>query len=210
MPATPLFMSLTTEGGGSVIGESEVDGFEGWIELDDWNWGATFQQAEGDGRDEVVPTKFSFAKPPDRSSTVLMKALNSGKPFPKARICFSDWAGKDFELWVELSNMRMVTLSMTGSLSDASADLDEHWECDFNSIKFKHLVKNQLGQKVASDAEIMRPPNASLSAPKRERPRQRDDQDLDEEGAGRERGKGRDAPSRSGARSGGVGGKPKT
>lgn len=197
MPSTPLFLSLTTDAGGSVIGESEVDGFEQWIELDDWNWGASFQQAEGDGRDEVVPTKFSFAKPPDRSSTALMKALNTGKPYPKAKICFVDWSYSQFELWVELTNLRIVSLSMTGSLADASADLDEHWECDFNAIKFKHFVKNNLGQKVASDAEILRPPNASLNAPKRQRPRRDSDQDDDDE----------QADSRGGAkRSGGNGG----
>lgn len=204
MPSTPLFMSLSTDGGGSVTGESEVDGFEKWIELDDWNWGASFQQAEGDGRDEVVPTKFSFTKPPDRSSTVLMKHLNNGKPFPKASICFSDWTYNEFELWVELTNLRIISLSMTGSLSDAAADMDEHWECDFNTIKFKHFVKNPLGQKVATDAEIQRPPNASLSAPRRRRPRRDDDDDRDDDRDDRDRD-GRGGNNRAGSRNGGGG-----
>lgn len=180
MSNSSVFMRLTKQGGGAVDGECEVDGYEDWIELDDWSWGVAFQQQEDDGKDQAVPTKFSFNKAPDRSSTVLMSHLNTSKPFAKADIRLVDWKHSRFELRAELTNLRMVSLSFSGQLADASADLDEHWECDFNTVTFSHFMGNDKGQKVPRTTSFTRPPNASLNSPRKAKPKKDEDDEQDD------------------------------
>jgi type VI protein secretion system component Hcp len=165
MPTTTLFMRLTSEGGQAINGESEVEDFEQAIELDDWNWGIGYQLGDDSGRDEVVPTKFSFSKPPDCSSPVLMSYLYAGKVFPKMVIHFVDWTASRFKLEVELLEVRLTSLEFNGNQSEAAADLDERWECDFNQVKFTSSVRDETGKRVQRNVVLPRPANASLEAP---------------------------------------------
>jgi len=183
MPMTNLFMELIADGGSKVSGESEVDGYAGLIELDDWSWSLHWEAASGDERAGIAPTTFTFAKGPDRSSTVMMKALVSGKPFTKAIVHFVDFLHTRFELHVEFTEFRIVSYSLSGSIGNAEASMSETWEADFNQIKLKHAHHTHSKQKIHKESSIERPRHKVARSGARDTPEAKYKQWLKEQDA---------------------------
>ncbi|HSI61231.1 MAG TPA: type VI secretion system tube protein Hcp [Ideonella sp.] len=151
-----LFMNLRAEGDRPVKGECEVEGFEGWIEIDDWSWAIDMEHQKG-RQSNAIPTLLEFSKAPDRSSTRMMSALISGKPFEVATICLVDATDTKMQLEVNLAEVRVMEYSLSGRDGEHAATLDESWTLDYRAMTFEYRMPSKQGAWLA---EVVRPPGA--------------------------------------------------
>lgn len=154
MGSINLYMDLRAEGDRQVKGDCEVEGFEGWIEIDDWSWALDMEHVKG-RQSNAIPTLLEFSKAPDRSSTRLMSALVSGKPFEQATICLVDATDTHLQLRVSLAELRVMECGLSGRDGDRAATLDESWTFDYRQIAFEYHMPSKKGAWLA---EVYRPP----------------------------------------------------
>lgn len=175
---TQLFMKLSSAQTNQLIaGESEAEGFEGQIELDSWGWELNRKEAEGseagDGEwakedgSEVQPSLFSFNKRTDKSTTMMLNHLQTGK-FLTAVITMTDaarYGGKvewNFDLVITLTKVRVCEFGIDGDVNDDSAELTEEWTFSYQEIDFSYKASGMKGRIMT---KLNRSPNAKNIKP---------------------------------------------
>lgn len=153
-----IFMRLTGDKVGEVLGDCEVATRRNWIELDDWNWSL----GREDKNDAIEPSPFAFSKMMDRSSTTMMEAMKLGDELV-ASIVVEDASQRDFALLIELGGVRIVGYELSAA-SDKEDTVEESWLFDYEVIRFEH--RPDAGAKSAP-AEIHRRPGLSNEPPEK-------------------------------------------
>lgn len=178
-----LFMKLTGAGSREIPGESEAEGFERQIEIDDWSWsiattttkkkdssstaprprtndahliGDRFQAAAQD-ETKTEPSVFSFSKTMDRSSTALMHAMTSGELL-FAVISMEESSEAEFEVEINLNRVRVIDYKVDGKNDKASGEITEKWVFNYSDIAFHYLPTTHRGKLTVS---LSRPADAS-------------------------------------------------
>nr|WP_316643679.1 type VI secretion system tube protein Hcp [uncultured Roseateles sp.] len=169
-------MKLTGSGAREIAGESEAEGFERQIEVDDWSWsvattttkksvgGSTSSSAPRTNDANLVgsrppavsqeetttdPSVFSFSKMMDRSSTAMMHAMTSGELL-SAIITMEESSEAEFEVEIELNRVRVIDYKVTGKNDKASGEIEEKWVFNYSDIAFHYLPTTHRGKLTAS------------------------------------------------------------
>jgi len=178
-----LFMKLTGTGSRAIDGESEAEGFERQIEIDDWTWSVATETVKKDKgtaprprtndanlvgdrfqpidqeETRTVPSVFSFSKRMDRSSTALMSAMTSGELL-FAVISMEESSQAEFEVEIQLNRVRVIDCKIDGKNDKASGDIDEKWVFEYSDIAFDYLPSVQRGKLSVS---LSRPAGSSTT-----------------------------------------------
>jgi type VI protein secretion system component Hcp len=108
--------------GGPIEGECTVDGYEGFIVLESWNWTLTTKD------DKLVPSGISFNKVSDRATVAMLELLQTCKEAPSAVILVEeDSVDSDFEVKLTLSQVRILSFSLNGQVDEKSGSMEESW-----------------------------------------------------------------------------------
>lgn len=173
MAFSHLYLLLLDKANEAVQGDTLTAKYKNQIECADWRWQVrtkedartTGHRATGAGS-RVEPTVLCFSKPPDRSSTRMMTALDTGELFPKATFTlYEELAGdrKDtlgsFNLRIMLTEVRVIKYNLCASSDPNEVTLSEDWEFDYQEITFEFNM--QGNQKVS----VQRRPNSSYEPP---------------------------------------------
>lgn len=120
----PAFMKL-----GDIKGEVTAEGFEKWIELLSYSWGATqsggSHSGGGGGAGKVSFQDFHFASSTSTASPQMAEAMCQGKVFPKVElqvVGMSDDNRYRVFLKYELTNVLISSYQMGGSGNEIPVD----------------------------------------------------------------------------------------
>jgi len=134
---------------GPIDGECNVEGYEKFIDLDDWSW--TLKIAN----DKPNPTTIRFSKPSDRSSIPMLKLLYAGELAPSAVILVEeDSADSAFEVRLTLTNVQFTSFSLNGKVDEKKGSMQERWEVRADDIAIVYRAHAEKGDhkfKVKSD-----------------------------------------------------------
>jgi type VI protein secretion system component Hcp len=183
--AAKLFMKLKGTRSGEIKGESEAEGFEGEIELDDWSWTLSrvkaaaakapsstktndaslvssrpTQSSTDPNPTTTEPSVFSFSKQMDRSSTALLSAMASSELL-EAWITLEEASDAEFELVIHIEKIRVVEYKMSGKNDKASGEITEDWVFNYESIDFDYKFSPREGKVSVT---LTRLPGASTAA----------------------------------------------
>jgi type VI protein secretion system component Hcp len=169
-----LFLKLVHVNGGAAIkGESEVDGFEGQIELDSWSWALQRSKnvESGAGMAAQVrgvasphatePTPIAITKLMDRATPAMLAAMESAAPL-RAELSLREDSDSQFELIMLLTNLRITSYELDGSNSDKSGELSERWEVTYEVITFDYKPNPK---SATMSVTLRRSARATSSAP---------------------------------------------
>lgn len=107
--------------GGPIEGDCTVEGYEGFIDLESWDWSLTY-------KDKLVPSGISFSKMSDRATIPMLELLQRCKEAPSAVILIEeDSADSDFEVKLTLTQVRFLTYSLTGEVDEKRGTMTENW-----------------------------------------------------------------------------------
>jgi type VI secretion system secreted protein Hcp len=163
--AAAHYLELLDREGYRVDGESEGRGHEGQIDITSWNWdvsdksaaktgastnvagrgvAATSAKASAGSTEEVGidPSLFTFTKPVDCATTVLMKAMNGGELLQRATFELleeMEEVKNPFHLRVLLEKVTVVSYRLGGRAGEFRVDLDETWELNYTTISFDYV-----------------------------------------------------------------------
>ncbi|MBT9500364.1 MAG: type VI secretion system tube protein Hcp [Burkholderiaceae bacterium] len=181
-------MKLTAAGSREIKGESEAEGFEGQIEVDDWSWeiatttgmkvdkpsqSPRFDDANlrssrplpvTESETTTLPSVFRFSKMMDRSSTALMYAMTSGELLT-AVVSMEESSTAEFEIEITLTQVRVTHYEVNGKNDKASGEIEEKWHLNYSDINFDYLP-TALKDKGKLSVKLTRPAGASTDAPK--------------------------------------------
>lgn len=165
MAIAHLYLELLDQKKAAVAGDVATKNFEGQIECDDWSWKVENKEQKAQGRttgqiSRVEPSILTFSKPPDRSSTRLMKAISTGELFPKATFTlYEELQGSveategSFHLRLVLVDVRVLRYELGGKTSDKDVSLDETWDLTYKTITFQFDEGKQ-------QVQVTRPPGS--------------------------------------------------
>jgi type VI secretion system Hcp family effector len=154
-----LHMKIVGANAGEIQGESRINKFAGWIEIDDWTWETAYQKPPGgtEHEKEPVPSVLSFSKLMDRASTIMLKAMITGDLL-RVTISMDEQVTDDpFGLTIVLEDARLIEYDADFKTGDKQLSVEEKWSLDYREIRFTYKV----GGKAAPDARLQRPSWAS-------------------------------------------------
>ena len=192
MAQATQFLRFADEKGRLLVeGESLDD--EHWKEIDitSWSWSVvdpTVQPAKPKGgarqalqgvksqvttlKDEresdrlPKPSTLTFGKFTDRSTPLLLVAMESGTPFPKAILTieerFEDAPNK-FQMKVELAKVRVENLTWSASAESAGMTFSEEWTLNYSQVHITYDWREDKRENLAPgiiDQLFDRPPDA--------------------------------------------------
>ena len=107
---------------GTAQGESKQAGFEGWIEIQGWDWEVEAESSWTKGAGSSVgkpnPGKFNFEHYYDKSSPIILQYISAGKSFPtvKMRMCKTVGNAKPDEFFfVDMDEAFITKVSQSAS-----------------------------------------------------------------------------------------------
>lgn len=150
MAIAHLYLELLDQKKAAVRGDVLTKNFANQIECDDWSWKVENKEAAqvagiatGQGN-RIEPSILTFSKAPDRSSTRLMKAIQTGELFAKATFTlFEELQGRvedtegSFHLRLVLTDVRVLRYELSGKTSDKEVTLEETWDLTYRTITFQ-------------------------------------------------------------------------
>ena len=167
MKAAAHFFKLDTKNASeSVKGDGVVQGFEGQIEIDTWDWdvkksGSTTEK-QAQTRSPIEPSLFSFTKAPDRATVRLIKAMHDNEIFPKGTLTLFEKltgdksaTGGEFHLVIVLTDVVVNSYKLNVTSGDKEITLDEDWDLRYRTIEYRF-------DKGGQSALITRPPGTTM------------------------------------------------
>ncbi len=166
-----LFMKVnkSTKDGEMIKGESLTEGYEGQIELEDWNWELERTTASAGQDAKAEPSVFSFTKYLDRSTTSLLNATKAGTLH--AHVTLDDFSDSQLKLSLVMEGVRVTKYSLTGKTDKASGSIEEQWEFNYEyiTLDYKPAEKRKPGgsgviREGARSIKLHRAPDASTAS----------------------------------------------
>jgi len=143
-------ITLKLEG---VSGESVIDGHEGEIDVQSWDWGmtqsGTTHIATGGGAGKVNIQDLTITKWVDKSSPTLMKYCCSGKHFPSAMLTLRKAGDKPVEYYKVTMKKLLITSIQTGG-SGGDDRLSETVMFNFAKLKVDYTPQKEDGSAEAT------------------------------------------------------------
>jgi len=133
----------------SISGDATAEGYEGQIELRDWAWGMSLDEAPGTDATEAPQVKaggISIHKNTDSSTTPMLRYLEDGKVIPKAAITLVHRADDSVVLRFEFENIILDSydLEVDGS-DDAAVELSDTWTFTYEKVTIRYKGRKQAG-----------------------------------------------------------------
>jgi type VI secretion system secreted protein Hcp len=108
--------------GTKIKGESPIDGYEDWIQVHSWSWGATqsgtTHEGSGGGSGKVSVQNMTFTKFVDASTHDLIKHVMSGEHIPNAELVVMKAGGNPLMYF----NIKMTDLLIAAYQTQGSMD----------------------------------------------------------------------------------------
>jgi type VI protein secretion system component Hcp len=142
---------------GQIKGESQVDGYEGHIVLESMSWTIEIKD------DKPTPSGISFSKFADRASVPMLQLLQSCKAAPSAEILIEeDSVDSELEVKFRLTQVRLMTYSLTGKVDEKSGSMEERWTARADKLRLDY---RSYAGKVSIPFEIDFDPRAEAKSP---------------------------------------------
>jgi len=187
MAKSNQFLKIYAKNGGSVEGECYDAKHLREIDLLSWHWDVedpavpksspkgedkTKTKVKGDAVGESdrkpKPSKFSFSKATDRSTTRLLGAMDRGEIFPRAVLTIEERYEESplaFFMEVELTDVIVVDFKWHGTSEGAGSSFNEDWELNYSNIQFRYHWRQ--GEKGWIHQVFDRPPDATDGSSKK-------------------------------------------
>jgi len=140
---------------GPIDGESTVEGYERMIVLESWNWKLVNKD------DKATPTAISFTKMSDRATIPMLKLLQACEDAPSAEVLVEeDSADSKLELKLTLTNVRFLSLGLSGSVDEHAGAMEEQWtmradkmRIDYRSFSGKKGIPFEVNSNPGDEAK---------------------------------------------------------
>ena len=133
-------------------GESRQTGFEGWIEIQGWEWGVkaetSWTQGGGASVGKPSPGELSFEHYYDRSSPVIMAYICSGRSFDEVEIQMCKSTGANSRDWFYRMVMKDAFLTSVMNSATDDGNVLQKVEMVFKDVSIDY--KPQMDSKSAS------------------------------------------------------------
>jgi type VI secretion system secreted protein Hcp len=151
------FIQFNTYEGTFPLGESEEKGHmgtDGWIEISDWDWEVTSDSSSGKGQGssvgKPVTEGFNFTHYYDKSSTVLMSMIVSGKNFESVTIDMLKQIGSGKpELFLQIT-ARDVFITKVGTKGNEDGSVSQDVSFSFKQVALGYKKQKDDGKMDAA------------------------------------------------------------
>lgn len=123
--------------------------------------------SESDAEDDIKPDLFTIDKQTDKSTVRLIKAMDDGEVFPKARLLIlEEYEASPLPFWMEilLTDVFLVDMHWNASAAGAGMEFEEKWELNYRTIAFNYLWRGSPPAKLGIDFERKANADAELNA----------------------------------------------
>lgn len=149
-----ILMKITGKQQGWIKGEAAYKGHDGWIDLESVNQSASspgsFGAGTGGGHAAVVFHDLQITKPTDRSSVLLLSALDTNEHIPEVIIEKRKGTGDKAlaYLTIKLTNARITSFTMS---SHSGAMGSESLSLNYEKAEFTYSQQDADGNKKGGD-----------------------------------------------------------
>lgn len=150
MPRSAMFLKVTGQRTGEVVGESSDKRFRNQIDIVDWSWGMSSPSAAGTGQAarRAVLHELKIVKRADKASTALMNVMNNNELLTSVvlSVCKPGGAAQLPYMIVTLGQGRITGFEIQSDLSSEGAPtLTEHVSLSFRSITVDYTMQSETG-----------------------------------------------------------------
>ena len=136
-----------------IEGESTRNGFEGWIELESFSFGArnpsTIGSGGGGGAGKAELGRFNFSKTTDKASPIIFQNCCAGRHYPKVKVVLHKSSGEDAALdylVYEFERVFVESIDWQGQ-AGASDRPYENVSLAFGKVKITYTPQTETGAK---------------------------------------------------------------
>lgn len=148
MARSDMFLKVTSQRSGVLLGESSDKTFQNHIELVDWSWGMSAPAAMDSKPGRTLLQELKVAKLVDRSSTGLMSLLDHNDNIKEVLLSVRKAGGATpLTYWVlKLGMARITSYSVVSDVSEAGAPvLTEHLSFAFKTLEISYTPQLTTG-----------------------------------------------------------------
>jgi type VI protein secretion system component Hcp len=118
---------------GRIEGESTIEGYEGFIEIESLQWSLDVEGAR------PTPSALSFTKFTDRATVPMLELLRSCKDALSAEILVEeDSTDSDLELKLRLTKVRFTSCALSGKVDEKSGAMEERWSARADKLRMDY------------------------------------------------------------------------
>ncbi len=148
MARSDMFLKVTSQRSGVLLGESTDKTFQNHIELVDWSWGMSAPAAMDSKPGRTLLQELKVAKLVDRASTGLMSLLDHNDNIKEVLLSVRKASGATpLTYWVlKLGMARITSYSVVSGVSEAGAPvLTEHLSFAFKTLEISYTPQLTTG-----------------------------------------------------------------
>lgn len=168
MEFAEIFLNLQSA---SIDGDSRHVGFAKHIDLFDWSWGVSLDEAVADAqagsKQQALGKCVSLSKAVDSASTGMLQRLESGEVIPKAVLIMAQTTQKKVMVKIELSKVLLLSCKLNVESNDEEVFLDEDWTMTYDEMKVTYQSTAAKGASGASVFTLAIPRNTKMELPVR-------------------------------------------
>lgn len=139
MQYAEIYLNLSSVG---ISGDAEAVDFVGQIELVDWAWGMSLEEAAS--KDAAGSTKqavgkgISIKKPVDGATTGMLGYLESGKRIPTATMILVQRTQKSLMVRMDLKGVLLMSYDLEVDSDDDEVVLSEVWTFNYDEVSIQY------------------------------------------------------------------------
>lgn len=148
MARSDMFLKVTSQRSGVLVGESKDKSFQNQIEVLDWSWGMSAPAAMDNTRSRTLLRELRVVKLVDQSSTGLMSLLDSNDSLKEVLLSVRKASGDTpLTYWVlKLGQARITDYSVESGMSEIGAPvLTEHLTFAFKTLEISYTPQLASG-----------------------------------------------------------------
>lgn len=152
MSKVDMFLALEGSRQGAILGESQVLGHLGEMEISSWSWGMSQQVHSASQQTSKASVRaLTVCKPVDSSSTAIMSALKSAELLSKVVLTCQDPGGvKTIDyLRITLRKARICDYEISGGHDDAR-QVAEQFSIAFKEVEVVYTPKSAANLKAGA------------------------------------------------------------
>jgi type VI protein secretion system component Hcp len=145
MEYAEMYLDLSS---GGIEGGAEGAGYEKQIELNDWAWGLSLEEASSDGTGsagQAVGKGVTIRKPVDPATTTMLRKLEDGVRIPTATMVLVDRGDVGLSLTFGFKNLLLMSYDLEVETSDEEVDLFEVWTFNYEEVSIQYRGRPKSG-----------------------------------------------------------------
>ena len=146
MQYAEIFLDLSSAG---IEGDAEAQHYEKQIELFDWAWGASLEEAAGDGgadsTSQAVGMAISFCKPVDGATTAMLSHLEKATRIPSAVLTLVQRTKQNLMVRVDLKGVVLDSYDLEVDSDDSEVSLSEVWSMSYEEVSIQYKGRLDAG-----------------------------------------------------------------